>query len=91
MQDLDQGTRVKQIRAWLKPRVAEAVGVSPDAVSWDDSFFSLGLESQPAVTLADEIGRWLGVPVEPMTLFNHPTINALSEHLETLTPRSIGG
>jgi hypothetical protein len=91
MTEPDKSARLKAIRGWLRSKVAAAVGTSPDAVGWDDSFFGLGLESQQAVRLAAEIGSWLGVPVEPMTLFHHPTVTALSAHLADAASRSLGG
>lgn len=60
MKEIDRSARLKVIRGWLRSRVAAAMGISPDEVGWDDSFFGLGLESQQAVLLAEEIGRWLG-------------------------------
>ncbi|MGK5632655.1 type I polyketide synthase, partial [Streptomyces sp. URMC 123] len=44
-------------------------------------FASLGLGSRQAVALCDELGAWLGRPLTPGVVFDHPTVRAVALHL----------
>jgi acyl carrier protein len=65
--------------------------MSPDTIGLDDSFFAMGLESRQAMTLVDQVEAWIQIPVDPLLVFNNPTIRELSEQLAGLESRSSGG
>jgi aryl carrier-like protein len=70
-------------------RVAEALGVA-DArrVDREAGLFDLGLDSMTAVGLARRLSRDLGAAVElpATTVFEHPSVAALTAHLAGLLP-----
>ena len=66
-------------------------GALRQILSQRNSLFGLGLESQPAMKFVGEVEKWLQVPVDPVLVFNHPTIRELAGALARLDPRSIGG
>jgi acyl carrier protein len=41
-------------------------------------FASYGLDSVAAVALAEELGSWLGCPLDPILAWTHPTPRALA-------------
>ncbi|HEX8354875.1 MAG TPA: beta-ketoacyl synthase N-terminal-like domain-containing protein, partial [Pyrinomonadaceae bacterium] len=59
---------------WQRVLGAEQVGVN-------DNFFDLGGNSLLGLQLVSELGRELGLEVAPVTLFEFPTVGALSRHL----------
>ncbi|MGW3847450.1 SDR family NAD(P)-dependent oxidoreductase [Streptomyces fagopyri] len=71
-------TTSEDVRAWLVSAVAEAAGLTPSAVSADRPIAELGLGSRQLVTLAADLSEWLGRPLEPSLVFNHPTIEAIT-------------
>ncbi|SMF97500.1 Acyl transferase domain-containing protein [Methylomagnum ishizawai] len=61
---------------------AEYLKIAPDLLA-QASFAELGLDSIRALHLAERLQRCLQRPVEPVMLFQHPTIARLSEALAT--------
>jgi len=59
-------------------------------VSVDDNFFELGGNSLMLVEMQERLRTTLGVPLTIPTLFRHPTIAALADHV-TAGPAGAGG
>ncbi|MGV9701408.1 SDR family NAD(P)-dependent oxidoreductase [Streptomyces sp. NPDC003483] len=72
-------TTSEDVRAWLTSAVAEAAGLAPSAVAPERPIAEFGLGSRQLVTLAANLSAWLGTPLEPSLVFNHPTIAAIAE------------
>ncbi|TDT28130.1 8-amino-7-oxononanoate synthase [Streptomyces sp. BK208] len=70
-----------QAETWLRRAVAARLGLRPSVIDPTVPFTSLGLDSKQAVALADRFGDWLGSPVTPATLYDHPTVRALAAHV----------
>ncbi len=66
---------------WLRRAVAARLGLRPSVIDTTAPFTSLGLDSKQAVALAAPFGDWLGTPVTPATLYDHPTVEALAAHV----------
>jgi phthiocerol/phenolphthiocerol synthesis type-I polyketide synthase C len=69
------------IIAWLPNKLAEISGVEPSAIDITAPFATQGLDSLKLVALASELSVWIGSPVNPVELFDHPTIVSLARHL----------
>ncbi len=48
-----------------------------------DNFFALGGDSLKAAVVAGTLAQEIGVPLQAVDLFHHPTVAALAAHLET--------
>lgn len=69
------------IEAWLTRRVAQELGRAPEDVDPDQPFAGLGLDSTAAVSLTGELEELLERRVDPMVVFEFPTIRRLAAHL----------
>ncbi|MDB1089343.1 acyl carrier protein [Streptomyces sp. ACA25] len=66
---------------WLVDRVAEYREVSPDEIDTEVPLAELGLDSVYVLSLCSDIeDRW-GLEVEPTVAWDHPTVEALADHL----------
>ena len=61
--------------------VARRARADEEAIDVHAAFADFGLDSADALSLADHLGDWLGRPVEPTLVWDHPSIAALSRHL----------
>ncbi len=76
------GARTREeIAAWLRTYVAEAARLAPEEVDGQEPFVRYGLTSKDAVFLSGELADWLGRDVSPTIVWEHPTLDALSEAL----------
>jgi acyl transferase domain-containing protein/acyl carrier protein len=73
-----------EIQDWLKARVAEPLGLAPEAVDPDRTFASHGLSSLAVVTLSGDLEDWLGLELPTTLAWDHPTLTRLAAHLATL-------
>ncbi|MFB6754816.1 aminotransferase class I/II-fold pyridoxal phosphate-dependent enzyme [Streptomyces sp. NPDC056353] len=73
-------TRTEAV-TWLRRAVAARLGLRPSVIDPTVPFTSLGLDSKQAVSLADRFGDWLGTPVTPATVYDHPTVESLAAHV----------
>lgn len=55
---------------------------TPDALEIHRGLLDLGFDSLTAVELRNRLNRVTGLRLPSTVLFDHPTINALSEHLD---------
>ena len=69
------------LRRWLMQRVAAQIGVAPARVDPRKPIAEYGLASRDLAALGGELGAYLGAPVSPTLLWEHPTIDALVSHL----------
>lgn len=74
-------TRARGIEDWLVPRLAGALGVPAAEIDAKAPLSRYGLGSVEAVVLVGDLEEWLGVPLEPTLLWDHPTIAGLAVHL----------
>ena len=71
------------IRDWLADKLAHRLNVPATEVDVDQYFDEFGLESTEALVLAGELEKWLGMELETIALWYHPTINQLAEYIAT--------
>ena len=78
-----QATTISQ---WMADWLANQLGVEVAQISWDTPFAELGMASVMAVNFARALGDWLGHPIDPILLWNFPTIRDVVGYLITLSP-----
>lgn len=70
-----------EIKAWIVDYIAELLEVEPKKIDVTISFDRYGLDSSAAVGLAGDLEDWLDEELDPTMLYDHPTIESLTEHL----------
>ena len=83
---LDRPARLTKLRGIVQEAVGMVLGLrrGDGALTDDQSFASLGLDSLTAVELRNALHARLGVRLEPTVGFEHPTLAALAVHLDEL-------
>ena len=71
------------ITRWAQERIAQTLECAPEEVDIDRQFDQLGLDSLAILMATGELAEWLDTELEAATLFECPTIRALSQHLAT--------
>ena len=79
------GRRIQVAEGGLEQQVAEIWRrlLGREAIGLEDNFFDLGGNSLLGLQLVTEMSRELGMEIEPITLFEAPTVRALSGQLMT--------
>lgn len=75
------GTSVPRIRDWLIERVAFYLEMTAEQVDPDQLLVEIGLDSVYAMSLCGDVEERFGLLVEPTMAWDHPTVNAIAEHL----------
>ncbi|MEV7548545.1 SDR family NAD(P)-dependent oxidoreductase [Amycolatopsis sp. NPDC089917] len=74
------------VRAWLLAWVEDRTGSPADP---DRPLHESGLSSRESMELAADLGRYLGRPLAPTLVWEHPTIAALAEYLSTVEQATV--
>lgn len=77
------------IRSWIVAQIAERTGIQPDELDVRKPLRSYGLDSVANVAITGDLGAWLGRELSPTLIYDHPTIEALVQHLAGDTVPSI--
>ncbi len=72
---------LEEIRAWLTERVAEMLETPATEVDPDRSLADYGLDSVSAFTVIADVEDHFGLFIEPTLLWDHPSVNGVSEAL----------
>ena len=73
-----------EIQAWIVNYIAELLEVEPELVNPTISFDRYGLDSSAAYALTGDLEEWLGQEIDPTAIYDYPTVEALSEHLNSM-------
>lgn len=71
----------KQISNWLISYTSQLVEMKPEDIIPSLPFESYGIDSTGAVGLSGDLSNWLGRPLDANLIYDHPTIDALSQYL----------
>jgi len=82
-----RGENTDSVERWLADWIARRSGLAPEVIDLRRPFASYGLDSVAAVALAEELGSWLGCPLDPILAWTHPSPRALALALTTGTGR----
>jgi acyl carrier protein len=84
--------RAHAIAAWLTNYVAHLVRRSPSEIAHDVPLSRYGVDSASAVHVTGAIEEWVGMELDPVLLFEYPTIQDLAAHLsQALAERATNG
>ncbi|WP_437494041.1 type I polyketide synthase [Sorangium sp. So ce1014] len=79
------GARRAMVAEHVQGEVDRVLGMDPSQKAPPQrGFFDMGMDSLMAVELKNQLQRSVGRPLPSMVVFNHPTIEALAEHLASL-------
>lgn len=70
-----------KIQDWLVAYIANLLEIESEEIDVTIPFDRYGLDSSAAVGMTGELEDWLGKEVEPILLYDYPTIEALAQHL----------
>lgn len=72
-----------EIQEWVISYLIELLDVDPEDLDPTIPFDRYGLNSMAAVGLTGELEDWLGQQIDPILLYDYPTIEKLAEYLGT--------
>jgi len=79
----------EQISGWMIQYISSVLDRPKEDFPVDDRFDTYGLDSVEAVIMAGLMEEEFGVPIDPMEMFNHPSVAQFSEYFaEHLATRS---
>lgn len=61
--------------------IAMELHLTPSDIDPRTSFYNLGLDSVNSIFLIGELESKLGIDIDPMSVYNNPTIESFSEYL----------
>jgi acyl transferase domain-containing protein/acyl-CoA synthetase (AMP-forming)/AMP-acid ligase II len=79
--ELAAAATADEIRSWLIERIARKLRIPVEELDPREPLARYGLDSLTAVQTAGELEKWLGRPLSPVLVYDHPTVDALAEHL----------
>jgi acyl carrier protein len=79
------GVAESEIRDWCIAHIAAMLGRPAGEIDPAARFARIGLDSATMINLIVAAEEWLGIEIEPDTIYQHRSVNALSAHLATLT------
>jgi 8-amino-7-oxononanoate synthase len=71
----------ESIKCWLKTWFANELGVENRKIGLNESFFTYGLDSVTAVSLATALGSFLNCEISPTIIWDYPDIQSLTKYL----------
>jgi len=81
------GVTGNEIRDWCMTHIAAMLGRPAGDIDPDARFARLGLDSSTMINLIVAAEEWLGIEIDPDTVYEHRSVNALSDYLATLVGR----
>jgi acyl carrier protein len=69
-----------EIEDWLINAIAKELRIPPGNIDVTAPFETFGLDSVAAVGLTGSLEDWLGCPVDPMAVYDYPTIQSMAKH-----------
>ena len=76
----------EEIQHWLIQKLSEELNIPTRKITTDKAFSEFGLSSLSLVSIEGDIEEWLGIEMDPMLLWEYPTIELISEELLKLVP-----
>ncbi len=70
-----------ELADWLTKKVANYLGVPPEAIDIDTPLADYGLDSAASLGLCADLECEKGIPVETTIVWDYATIDAIADHL----------
>ena len=74
------------LQSWMLSELAALLGVAESEVSATRPLMEQGVDSVSLVRLSGMLSERLGVELDPMLLYDHPTVEKLAAWLERVHP-----
>lgn len=74
-----------EVQDWFVNYLAEILQKPAQEIDTAAPFESFGLDSVTAIGMTGHLEEWLGISIDPMVVYDYPTIEALSGHLAAQT------
>jgi acyl carrier protein len=73
----------EDIQDWIVAYLADLLEVDPEELDVTIPFDRYGLDSSAAIGLTGDLEDWLGREIDPILLYDYPTVEALVQHLSS--------
>lgn len=70
-----------EVQAWMVSYLARHLNIHPDEIDVAVPFEHFALDSPSAIEMTGHIEDWLGKRVDPMMVYDYPTIQDMSGYL----------
>ncbi|CCH98824.1 polyketide synthase PksL [Microcystis aeruginosa NIES-2520] len=84
MTTVQSPSTVEDIQNWLVDQFAQQLDVDLDDIDIEEPFDNYELDSRKALVLLGRLEKWLGKELNPVVIFNYPTIAELATRLGEL-------
>ena len=81
--EVTQMPTASEIETWLVGKLATYLKINPDDIDIEEPFAHYKLDSSVAVSLTNQLADWLNRDLEPILFWEYPTINAVTQYLES--------
>lgn len=73
-----------EIQQWMVAYLARHLDTHPDEIDVTASFERFGLDSAAAVEMTGDLEEWVGERVDPMLVYDYPTIEDMAGYLGSI-------
>ncbi|MGV2390120.1 MAG UNVERIFIED_CONTAM: acyl carrier protein [Microcystis novacekii LVE1205-3] len=84
MTTVQSPSTVEDIQNWLVDQFAQQLDVDLDDIDIEEPFDNYELDSTKSLVLLGRLEKWLGKELNPVVIFNYPTIAELATLLGEL-------
>jgi acyl carrier protein len=71
-----------ELVSFVRQRIAEYIGATPDSIDIDGDVAALGLDSSDAVVLAAELEEWLDLEIEPELFLRYTELRPALQEID---------
>lgn len=69
------------IESWIASYIAKVIEKDASELDENATFESFGLDSVSVVGMTGDLGQWLDREIDPVVVYDHPTIRGLAAYL----------
>jgi acyl carrier protein len=73
-----------EIQQWMVAYLARHLDTHPDEIDVTASFERFGLDSAAAIEMTGDLEEWVGDRVDPMLVYDYPTIEDMAGYLGSI-------